>query len=138
MTPEEVAAAKEQLSVIKEDVWDKINALKEAKLDNNKKPEDSAIFIDVTELDKEQRTQVHKVIKTLYKNKLVSSTVGAEVAGSEDADKKFIRVMKSKGRDHRDNFKGYTHFLVHKENLDTSDVATLIANNLKYDKQIFV
>ncbi|KAM7358136.1 pseudouridine synthase 7 [Cochliomyia hominivorax] len=130
LSAEEVANAKAQLSNMGEDVWNKINALKEAKHDSNVKPEDSAIFIDVTEMDKEERTQVHKVIKTLYKNKLVSSTVSAEVAGCKEEDKKFIRVMKSKGRDHRDNFKGYTHFLVHKENLDTSDVASLIANNL--------
>ncbi|XP_037807201.1 pseudouridylate synthase 7 homolog [Lucilia sericata] len=134
LSAEEVNVAKEELkNVINEEVWQKINDLKDAKHDNSKKPEDSAIYIDVTELDKEQRTQIHKVIKKLYENKLVSSTVGAEQAGSTDADKKFIRVMKSKGRD-RNKWtfpEEYVHFLVHKENLDTSEVASSIANKLK-------
>ncbi|XP_065361113.1 pseudouridylate synthase 7 homolog [Calliphora vicina] len=133
LSTEEVNLAREELkNVINEDVWNKITALKEAKHDNSKKPEDSAIYIDVTELDKEQRTQIHRVVKKLYENKLVSSTVGGEQAGSEDVDKKFIRVMKSKGRD-RNKWtfpEEYVHFLVHKENLDTSEVAASIANKL--------
>lgn len=104
----------------------------ESKTDNTAKPEESAVYVDVTELDKEKRTQVHKVIKKLYEGKLVSSTVGGEVLKKEP-EKKFIRVMKPKGRDrNRWTFpEEYVHFLVHKDNMDTSEVAAHIASKLK-------
>lgn len=134
LSAEEVNLAKEEFkNVISEDVWDQIKELNEAKNDNSKNPEDSAIFVDVSQLDKEQRTQIHKVIKKLYESKLVSSTVDGEQAGSDEADKKFIRVMKPKGRD-RNKWtfpEEYVHFLLHKENLDTSDIVASIASKLK-------
>ncbi|TMW52189.1 hypothetical protein DOY81_002748 [Sarcophaga bullata] len=133
LSAEEVTKTQEELkNIISNDVWQQMNELKLAKVDMSKNPQDSAIFIDVTELDKEKRTQIHMVIKKLYEGKLVSSTVDGEQIGKE-ADKKFVRVMKSRGRDRNKwTFPGeYVHFLVHKENLDTGEVASLIANKLK-------
>lgn len=133
LSAEEVSKTQEELkNIISNDVWQQMNELKLAKMDMSAKPQDSAIFIDVTELDKEKRTQIHMVIKKLYEGKLVSSTVDSEQV-DEEANKKFVRVMKSRGRDRNKwTFPGeYVHFLVHKENLDTGEVASLIANKLK-------
>lgn len=118
--------------MISEEVWQQIKDLAAAKYDHNAKTEDSQIHVDVTQLDKDQRTDVHKIIKKLYEGKLVSSTITGDQIGKE-ADKKFIRVMKPKGRDrNRWTFpEEYVHFLVHKENLDTSEVAVAMASKLK-------
>ncbi|XP_013103621.2 pseudouridylate synthase 7 homolog [Stomoxys calcitrans] len=132
LSPEELEKAKESLKdVISEEVWNQIKDLANAKYDHNTRNDDSQIHVDVTELDKDKRTDVHKIIKKLYEGKLVSSTVGGEHLGKEE-EKKFIRVMKPKGRDrNRWTFpEEYVHFLVHKENLDTSEVAVGIANKL--------
>ncbi|XP_075163928.1 pseudouridine synthase 7 [Haematobia irritans] len=132
LSPEELEKARESLKdVISQDIWNKIKELADAKYDFNAKPEDSQICVDVTELDKDKRTDVHKIIKKLYEGKLVSSTIGGEHLGKGE-DKKFIRVMKPKGRDrNRWTFpEEYVHFIVHKENLDTSEVAVSMANKL--------
>ncbi|XP_061398916.1 pseudouridylate synthase 7 homolog [Musca vetustissima] len=132
LSPEEAEAAKESLKeVITDEVWTQIKNLAEAKYDPNATAEESHVYIDVTELDKDKRTDVHKIIKKFYEGKLVSSTVGGDQIGKGD-DKKFIRVQKPKGRDrNRWTFpEEYVHFLVHKENLDTSEVAVAMANKL--------
>ncbi|XP_016992499.2 pseudouridylate synthase 7 homolog [Drosophila takahashii] len=143
-------------AVIGPDVWQDIANLAEAK--NDPKIEQK-VEIDVTTLDKEQRTQVHQLIKQLYKGKLLSTTIGqqqvkpkatedpsleekdlaeAETAAQEDPqvpaeDKKTIRIIKPKpGRgDNRWSFPAdYVTFLVHKTNLVTSDVASTLAARL--------
>ncbi|XP_005179284.1 pseudouridylate synthase 7 homolog [Musca domestica] len=132
LSPEEAEAAKDSLKdVVTEEVWKQIKELAESKYDPNATPEQSHVYVDVTELDKDKRTDVHKIIKKFYEGKLVSSTVGGDQLGKGD-DKKFIRVMKPKGRDrNRWTFpEEYVHFLVHKENLDTSEVAVAMANKL--------
>lgn len=118
--------------MVTEEVWKQIKELAESKYDPNATAEQSHVYVDVTELDKDKRTDVHKIIKKFYEGKLVSSTVGGDQLGKGD-DKKFIRVMKPKGRDrNRWTFpEEYVHFLVHKENLDTSEVAVAMANKLK-------
>lgn len=133
LSPEELETARESLKdVINEEVWLDIKKLAEAKIQNTIKPEDSMIHVDVTVLDKDKRTHVHKIIKKLYEGKLVSSTVDGEQLGKGEGTK-FIRVMKPKGRDrNRWTFpEEYVHFLVHKENLDTSEVAAAMANKMK-------
>ncbi|XP_073838613.1 pseudouridine synthase 7 [Musca autumnalis] len=132
LSPEEAEAAKESLKeVLTDEVWNQIKELAESKYDPNATAEESHVYVDVTELDKDKRTDVHKIIKKFYEGKLVSSTVGGDQLDKGD-DQKFIRVMKPKGRDrNRWNFpEEYVHFLVHKENLDTSEVAVAMANNL--------
>ncbi|XP_037722158.1 pseudouridylate synthase 7 homolog [Drosophila subpulchrella] len=143
-------------AVIGPDVWQDIANLAEAKNDPKL---DQKVEIDVTTLDKEQRTQVHQLIKQLYKGKLLSTTLGQqqvkpkpqeepsaeeedpakdETLGQEDPqvpaeEKKTIRIIKPKpGRgDNRWSFPAdYVTFLVHKTNLVTSDVASTLASRL--------
>uniref|UniRef100_A0A1A9WI99 TRUD domain-containing protein n=1 Tax=Glossina brevipalpis TaxID=37001 RepID=A0A1A9WI99_9MUSC len=96
------------------------------------KSEDCEVFIDATELNKDKRTEVHKVIKKLYGGKLVSTTVSGEQEGKEPS-KKFIKITEPKNGRERNawSFPGdYVHFLVYKENVDTTEVATGLANRL--------
>lgn len=134
MSAEEISSAKQALEdVVSEDMWNKINELREAKLEPNKKVKDNYVDFDVTKMDKDQRTKFHKVIGTLHKHKLMTRTLKGSEVENVDSEKKFIRVMKSSGpgRNHW-TFPGeIVHFLVHKENLDTSDVASTIASRLR-------
>ncbi|XP_017129477.1 pseudouridylate synthase 7 homolog [Drosophila elegans] len=143
-------------AVIGPEVWKDIANLAEAKYDPKL---DQKVEIDVTSLDKEQRTQVHQLVKQLYKGKLMSTTIGQpqvkpkapedpalegkdaakdETPAQEDnqapaEEKKTIRIIKPKpGRsDNRWNFPGdYVTFLVHKTNLVTSEVASTLASRI--------
>ncbi|EDV50674.1 uncharacterized protein Dere_GG14316 [Drosophila erecta] len=143
-------------AVIGPEVWQDIANLAAAKNDPRI---EQKVEIDVTTLDKEQRTQVHQLIKQLYKGKLMSTTIGQQQAkpkvqeeasvekndAAEDEtstqeaspvpaeEKKTIRILKPKpGRsDKRWSFPGdYVTFLVHKTNLVTSDVASTLASRL--------
>ncbi|EDW79554.1 uncharacterized protein Dwil_GK20352 [Drosophila willistoni] len=136
--PEELAKWREELeSVTGPEVWQKIVKLAEAKYDATS---EQKIEIDATKLDKEQRTRIHQTLKQLYKGKLVSTTVAQEPAKPEEqqvaADvegKKNIRILKPKpGRsDNRWNFPTeFVSFLVHKTNIDTSEVAAILASRL--------
>ncbi|XP_039486394.1 pseudouridylate synthase 7 homolog [Drosophila santomea] len=143
-------------AVIGPEVWQDIANLAEAK---NDPTIEQKVEIDVTTLDKDQRTQVHQLIKQLYKGKLLSTTIGqqqakpkvqeeaslekkdaaeGETPTQEDSqvpaeEKKIIRILKPKpGRgDKRWSFPAeYVTFLVHKTNLVTSDVASIFAARL--------
>ncbi|EDW93161.1 pseudouridylate synthase 7 homolog [Drosophila yakuba] len=143
-------------AVIGPEVWQDIAKLAEAK---NDPTIEQKVEIDVTTLDKDQRTQVHQLIKQLYKGKLLSTTIGQQQAKpkvqeeasleKKDAaegetptqkdsqvsaeEKKIIRILKPKpGRgDKRWSFPAeYVTFLVHKTNLVTSDVASIFAARL--------
>ncbi|KAM8710084.1 hypothetical protein ACLKA7_016819 [Drosophila subpalustris] len=119
-------------NVIADDVWQQISALSTAKYDARS---EQHVEINVTSLDKEQRTQIHQLVKQLYLGKLVSKTLdqAEKQDEAETETKKVIRILKPKpGRsDNRWNFPGeYVNFVVHKVNMDTSEVASTIANQL--------
>ncbi|XP_034481080.1 pseudouridylate synthase 7 homolog [Drosophila innubila] len=125
-------------NVIDDDVWQQIAALSTAKYDAKS---EQHVEVNVTSLDKEQRTQIHQLIKQLYLGKLVSKTLDQQPQNQEEKQdeaepaeaKKVIRILKPKpGRsDNRWNFPGeYVNFVVHKVNMDTSEVASTIANQL--------
>ncbi|KAL7734091.1 hypothetical protein ACLKA6_011774 [Drosophila palustris] len=119
-------------NVIADDVWQQIAALSTAKYDAKS---EQHVEINVTSLDKEQRTQIHQLVKQLYLGKLVSKTLdqAEKQDEAETETKKVIRILKPKpGRsDNRWNFPGeYVNFVVHKVNMDTSEVASTIANQL--------
>ncbi|KAH8380458.1 hypothetical protein KR009_010769 [Drosophila setifemur] len=128
--------------VISPEVWQDIASLAEAKYDPKS---DQKVEIDVSSLDKEQRKQVHQLVKQLYKGKLMSSTIGQQQVklGEQEEqseqkepaeEKKTIRILKPKpgrGGDNRWNFPGeFVTFLVHKTNMDTSEVASTLASRL--------
>ncbi|KAH8408287.1 hypothetical protein KR215_001869 [Drosophila sulfurigaster] len=129
-------------TVIDNSVWEQIAALSTAKYDAKI---EQNVDVDVTSLDKEQRTQIHQLIKQLYNGKLISKTLDQQPPQSSEGEqqvppeteagevKKVIRIAKPKpGRsDNRWNFPAeYVNFLVHKVNVDTSEVAATIASRL--------
>ncbi|KAH8327601.1 hypothetical protein KR074_002431, partial [Drosophila pseudoananassae] len=137
--PQDLEKWKKELeSVIGADVWQEIANLAESKYDATA---EQKVEIDVSSLDKEKRTQVHQLVKQLYKGKLVSTTIGQQqVKPSTEEnppeaaeEKKTIRILKPKsGRsDNRWSFPGeYVTFLVHKSNMDTVEVASTLASKL--------
>uniref|UniRef100_A0A0K8TWP2 Pseudouridylate synthase 7 n=1 Tax=Bactrocera latifrons TaxID=174628 RepID=A0A0K8TWP2_BACLA len=98
-----------------------------------KDPAAQPIDIIVTALDKTERGQIHDMLKTLYSSKLVGSTV-TEVKDS--TEERIIRVMKPKYNSSSEkrtrwNFPGeYVHFLVYKENMETSEAASRLASRI--------
>lgn len=89
------------------------------------------IDIKVNDLSKEKRTQIHKLVKQTFNNKIISSTVNPP-----DSEDKFIRISRAKGGkgDNRNRWTwdgDYVHFIVRKENIDTLQAASEIANALK-------
>uniref|UniRef100_A0A034W3X6 Pseudouridylate synthase 7-like protein n=1 Tax=Bactrocera dorsalis TaxID=27457 RepID=A0A034W3X6_BACDO len=128
---EELAAARQKFrEIITDDTWDKMSAL--AAL-GAKDPAAQPIDIIVTALDKTERGQIHDMLKTLYSSKLVGSTV-TEVKDS--TEERIIRVMKPKFNSSSEkrtrwNFPGeYVHFLVYKENMETSEAASRLASRI--------
>ncbi|KAH8371189.1 hypothetical protein KR093_006411, partial [Drosophila rubida] len=130
-------------TIIDDGVWQQIADLSTAKYDAKI---DQNVDVEVTSLDKEQRTQIHQLIKQLYNGKLISKTLDQQPQQSQGEQqqqvssegevsevKKLIRISKPKpGRsDNRWNFPAeYVNFLVHKMNVDTSEVAATIASRL--------
>ncbi|XP_050336811.1 pseudouridylate synthase 7 homolog [Bactrocera neohumeralis] len=128
---EELAAVRQKFrEIITDDTWDKMSAL--AAL-GAKDPAAQPIDIIVTALDKTERGQIHDMLKTLYSSKLVGSTV-TEVKDS--TEERIIRVMKPKYNSSSEkrtrwNFPGeYVHFLVYKENMETSEAASRLASRI--------
>ncbi|XP_036338142.1 pseudouridylate synthase 7 homolog [Rhagoletis pomonella] len=125
----ELAAARERFKeVITTEVWEKIGVLAAMKANN---PAAQPIDINVSSLDKEKRTQVHNILKQLYGQKLVSSTISP----TDSTDERFVRIMKPKGKPSekrkRWTFPGeYVHFLVYKENMETTEAASRLASRL--------
>lgn len=128
---EDLAAARKKFSeIITNDTWLKMSAL--AELDA-KDPAAQPIDIIVTTLDKTERGQIHDMLKTLYGPKLVGSTV-TELKDS--TEERIIRVMKPKYKSSSEKrirwtFPGeYVHFLVYKENMETSEAASRLASRI--------
>ncbi|KAH8406917.1 hypothetical protein KR222_011434, partial [Zaprionus bogoriensis] len=151
-------------TIIDENLWQQISSLSTAKYDASSEQQ---VDVQVDSLDKEQRTQIHQLIKQLYRGKLISKTcelpqqtkaeasaeTEAEVEPQQVPPKKIIRISKPKpGRcklpkamskcftnlllllpaaDNRWKFPAdYVNFVVHKVNMDTSEVAATIASRL--------
>lgn len=102
MDPQDLEKWKKELEgVIGAEVWQDIANLAEKKYDATA---EQKVEIDVSSLDKEKRTQVHQLVKQLYKGKLVSTTIGqqqvkpaSDEKPSEAAEeKKTIRILKPK------------------------------------------
>ncbi|XP_002008166.2 pseudouridylate synthase 7 homolog [Drosophila mojavensis] len=115
--------------IIDKEVWQQIADLSALKYDNKS---EQKVDINVSSLTKEERTLIHHLVKQLYRNKLVSKTID-QPADQQVEEQKIIRIAKPKpGRsDSRWNFPhDFVSFLVHKVNMDTSEVASTIANRL--------
>lgn len=94
------------------------------------------VMINVTSFEKDERTKLHKLLKSEYGTKIVSSTVA-------DSENKFIRISKSTKNDPKRSqpwlwpFE-YTYFVLHKENLDTMQAISLLASQLNTRPSQFV
>ncbi|XP_001603223.2 pseudouridylate synthase 7 homolog [Nasonia vitripennis] len=114
---------------IPEEVWEKLQTVTE---------ENAGVEIDVTEMDREQRRCIHKIVKKL-------TTVISE---TKDVENKklivFSKEYKNKFGTNRDNrqdwsLRGgdYCHFILHKVNMDTMDALNQIAKVLRLKSSVF-
>lgn len=120
--------------IVTDEIWSKIEKMVD--FNPNKIPEDSPDFpqpidINVTTLSKEKRTQIHKLVKQAFSHKIISST-----CNPPDSEDKFIQISRAKGGkgDNRNRWTWdgeYVHFVVRKENIDTVQTASEIANFLR-------
>lgn len=94
------------------------------------------VDIDVTDFDKEKRSTLHKCIKAKFGRSVYANTI-------ERDDKKFIQVKKQKAKDNRQPAgkwsypHEYVHFVLYKENIDTIQAVSAIANKLKMKPSLF-
>lgn len=94
------------------------------------------VKVDVTEMSKENRGTVHNSAKTLFGKAIVGSTVTKD-------EKKFITFAafdKSKVRDRREKWlwpHPFTYFMLYKENVDTIQATTTLAEALKCSPSAF-
>lgn len=79
-------------NIIDDNLWQQIATLAASKYDASSEQQ---VDINVESLDKEQRTQIHQLIKQLYKNKLISKTCDQPEEQQVPA-KKVIRISKPK------------------------------------------
>ncbi|CAK9816368.1 Pseudouridylate synthase 7 homolog [Anthophora quadrimaculata] len=113
--------------IIPDTVWDQLQTLKE--------PEASAIEIDVTNIDKDQRRAIHTIVKKM--TNVISQTIDKE-------NKKIMMILPNKKnsdtyhsfrKDNRIDWKKrggeYCYFLLHKVNMDTMDALNQLAMNLR-------
>ncbi|XP_054733403.1 pseudouridylate synthase 7 homolog [Anastrepha obliqua] len=130
LNEEELATSRDQFGgIITADIWEKISALAAMKA---KDPAAHPIDINVSNLDKEKRTQIHNILKQLYGQKLVSSTINETKDSKEE---RFVRISKPKGKPGENRkqwtFPGeYVHFLLYKENMETSEAASRLASRM--------
>ncbi|KAI5638639.1 tRNA pseudouridine synthase D (TruD) domain-containing protein [Phthorimaea operculella] len=123
---EELLFSKYNLEILPMETWDQINKVATAGggegLDK--------VEIDATDIPKEQRTKIHDAVKKAFGTALVSSTVNID-------DKKWLRFERYRKGVRVDNrvkwpYPGdYMYFIVHKENCDTMEAATRIAERLR-------
>uniref|UniRef100_A0A146L3C1 Pseudouridylate synthase 7 n=1 Tax=Lygus hesperus TaxID=30085 RepID=A0A146L3C1_LYGHE len=109
-------------SVLSDEQW--------AELDKIVKSEDAEkISIDSTNMDKEQRTKIHKAVKRAYGAQVCSNSV-------KEGDTVFIqigRATNSKGERHSwpANQGRFLHFTVFKENMDTMHLVSLLSKHIR-------
>ncbi|XP_077301838.1 pseudouridine synthase 7 isoform X2 [Arctopsyche grandis] len=125
--------SKYNTEILSVEMWDKINAVALAKPQTPQKVE-----IDVTEMQKDQRTKIHDSVKKAFGKKIIGSTVTLD-------NKKFIvftTYSKEARTDTREKWTwngDYVHFILYKENCDTMEAVSLVAErlNMKHIKPAF-
>lgn len=105
---------------ISTETWEDLKRLKEKII--------STVEIDVTDLSKEKRKEIHRAIKFKYGLIFVSNTL--------DKNNKKIMVisLKSETKQRNPQFsetEKYLHFVLFKKNLDTVDAINIIASKLR-------
>ncbi|XP_063821178.1 pseudouridylate synthase 7 homolog [Ostrinia nubilalis] len=121
---EDLLLSKYNLEILPLETWDSINKLVLTK------DTDESIEVDATNMSKEQRTKIHDAVKKAFGESIVGSTINIE-------DKKLLRFTRYRKGVRIDNrikwvWPGeYVHFIVYKENCDTMDAASRIAEKLR-------
>ncbi|RZF47760.1 hypothetical protein LSTR_LSTR006024 [Laodelphax striatellus] len=111
------------LKVLKREQWEELYSIVETE-DTSR-----SVEIEVTDMGKEDRMKIHNAIKTLFKNNVTSNTVDRD-------EKKILRITYfANANEHkiRRNWKEgeFLHFVLYKENTDTSEAINLIAAKLR-------
>ncbi|KAI9561011.1 hypothetical protein GHT06_011967 [Daphnia sinensis] len=121
----------EQQSVLTTEQWKNIE-------DMLKNGDPKQVEIDVTEKSKEERQNIHKIVRARYKDENVASN-SAPVDG-----KTIMKIFKIEGRKERrrnDQLRMrsiYTQFVLYKENLSTMEAVGTIARILKMKSAYFM
>lgn len=114
----------EESDVLTVDQWKSIEAMV-------KTGDPKTVEIDVTEKSKEERQNIHKIVRTKYEEENITSNSGP-VDG-----RTIMKIFKMEGKqERRRNEKRrmgciYTQFVLYKENLSTMEAVNTIARALK-------
>lgn len=114
----------EESDVLTADQWNSIEAMV-------KTGDPKTVEIDVTEKSKEERQNIHKIVRTKYEEENITSNSGP-VDG-----RTIMKIFKMEGKqERRRNEKRrmgsiYTQFVLYKENLSTMEAVNTIARVLK-------
>lgn len=99
-------------------------------------PDDAkAVKVEVTELDKEQRSKLHKLLRAVFGKEIFNNTV-------DDGEKKFIQIKKSSKREQQRGHgwrwpQEYSCFILHKENIDTLQAIASLSHMLNMKPALF-
>lgn len=116
--------AAELKAIITEEKFDEIKKLIEPQSTVT-----SPVELDVTSFDKDQRSELHKLLQTVFATKIFNETAG-------DDTKKTIIVKKSKNGKQRQRSRKwpwpheFTYFIMFKENIDTLQTISSLAYQL--------
>ncbi|KAI8428408.1 hypothetical protein MSG28_007233 [Choristoneura fumiferana] len=121
---EDLLLTKYNVELLPMEVWDQINKLAVSEASDEK------VEVNVDGMSKEQRTKIHDAVKKAFGDSIVGSTVNVD-------DKKMVRFVKFRKGVRIDNrvkwvWGGeHVHFILHKENVDTMDAASRLAERLR-------
>ncbi|KAL4708729.1 hypothetical protein ACJJTC_002564 [Scirpophaga incertulas] len=122
---EELLLTKYNVEILPLETWDNINKIAVCQEETSE-----TVEIDVTGMTKEQRTKIHEAVKKAFGSSVIGSTVSVD-------DKKYVRFEKYRKGVRVDTrvkwiWPGeYVYFVVYKENCDTMEAASLIAERLR-------
>ncbi|KAL4719557.1 hypothetical protein ACJJTC_008556, partial [Scirpophaga incertulas] len=122
---EELLLTKYNVEILPLETWDNINKIAVCQEETTE-----TVEIDVTGMTKEQRTKIHEAVKKAFGSSVIGSTVSVD-------DKKYVRFEKYRKGVRVDTrvkwiWPGeYVYFVVYKENCDTMEAASLIAERLR-------
>ncbi|KAK9512607.1 hypothetical protein O3M35_000996 [Rhynocoris fuscipes] len=117
----DTASESEHRSILSEDVWKSLDEVV------NSDSLTATYELDVTGKSKTERTLIHKAVKFVYGPKVFSNTTSKD-------DKTFLQIGKCKTKERAcwpANRGPFLHFTLYKENIDTTNVVSLIARKLR-------
>ncbi|KAF6211438.1 hypothetical protein GE061_011950 [Apolygus lucorum] len=109
-------------SVLSDEQWAELEKI--VKTESSEK-----LLIDSTNMDKEERTKIHKAVKRAYGAQLCSNSV-------KEGDNVFIKIFRpSNSKGDRNTWPAnqgrFLHFTVFKENMDTMQLVGLLSKHLR-------